>query len=163
MIERQTIPHLNALIDGSKILGEQLSSSFRGCHTTSSLKIVFFTRKVVWSSLIKLHSCSWHILMLTSRAKKWGIICLCSLGVVHKLRGQNFAVFWPCIYVWWTFVDISFTMYVLSTWSFQDFIPSPWCYWYVPRLIEYELMISNFGKIYFNHFISISYFTNSIN
>ena len=46
MVERQTIPHMNALLDGSKILGEQLSSSFRGCHTTSSLKSVFFTRKV---------------------------------------------------------------------------------------------------------------------
>ena len=21
-------------------------------------------------------------------------------GVVHKLRGQNFTLFWPCIYVW---------------------------------------------------------------
>ena len=46
MVERQTISHMNALLGGSKILGEQLSSSFRGCHATSSLKSVFFTRKV---------------------------------------------------------------------------------------------------------------------
>ena len=46
MIERQTIPHMNALLSASKILGEQLSSSFRGCHAFSSLESVFFTRKV---------------------------------------------------------------------------------------------------------------------
>ena len=46
MVERQTIPHMNALLSGPKILGEQLSSSFRGCHATSSLKSVIFTRKV---------------------------------------------------------------------------------------------------------------------
>ena len=46
MVERQTIPHMNALLSASKILGEQLSSFFRGCHATSSLKSVFFTRKV---------------------------------------------------------------------------------------------------------------------
>ena len=47
MVERQTIPHMNALFGASKILGEQLSSSFRGCHATSYLKSAFFTRKVV--------------------------------------------------------------------------------------------------------------------
>ena len=46
MVERQTIPHMNALLGGTKILGEQLSSFFRGCHATSSLESVFFTRKV---------------------------------------------------------------------------------------------------------------------
>jgi len=46
IIERQTIPHMNALLGGIKILGEQLSSFFRGCHTTPSLESVFFTRKV---------------------------------------------------------------------------------------------------------------------
>ena len=45
-VERQTIPPLNALVDGTKILEEQLCSSFRGCHATSPLKSVFFTRKV---------------------------------------------------------------------------------------------------------------------
>ena len=60
--ERQTIPHINALLSGTKILEEQTSSFFRGCQATSSLKSVLFTRKVAWSSLIELHSCSWHIL-----------------------------------------------------------------------------------------------------
>ena len=80
MVERQTIPHINALLSGSKILGEKLSSSFRGCHATSSLKSVIFTRKVAWSSLIELQSCSWHILTPTSRPFKWGIICLSSIS-----------------------------------------------------------------------------------
>ena len=43
MVVRQTIPYMNALLGNSKIVGEQLSSSFRGCHATSSLKSVFFT------------------------------------------------------------------------------------------------------------------------
>ena len=80
IVERQTIPHLNALVDGSKMSGEELCSSFRGCQATSPLKSVFFTRKVAWQPLIKLHGWAWHILMPTSRAKKWGIICLCSLS-----------------------------------------------------------------------------------
>ena len=84
MVERQTIPHLNAPFDGSKILGEQLCSFLRGCHTTSSLKSVFFTRKVAWSSLIKLHGCSWNILKPTSRAFKWSIICLSSISGSHS-------------------------------------------------------------------------------
>ena len=80
MVERQTIPHSNALVDGLQILGEQLCSFLRGCHATSSLKSVFFTRKVAWSSLIELHGCSWNILKPTSKAKKWGIICLSSIS-----------------------------------------------------------------------------------
>ena len=78
IVERQTIPHLNALVGGTKILEEQICSSFRGCHATSPLKSVFFTRKVEWQLLIELHSWAWHILRPTSRAKRWGIICLCS-------------------------------------------------------------------------------------
>ena len=58
MVERQTISHMNALLGGTKMLGEQLSSFLRGCHATSSLKSAFFTREVAWSSLIELHSCS---------------------------------------------------------------------------------------------------------
>ena len=46
MVERQTILHMNTLLNGIKILGEQLSSYLRGCHATSSLESVFFTRKV---------------------------------------------------------------------------------------------------------------------
>ena len=80
MIERQIIHHMNALLGGFKILGEQHSSYFRGCHPTSSLKSIFFTRKVAWSSLIELRSWAWDILSLTSRAKKWSIICLRSLS-----------------------------------------------------------------------------------
>ena len=53
--------------------------------------------------------------------KQW---VLYPLGSVHKLRGQNFALFWPFIYVWWTIVDISFTMYVLSTWTIENLKPS---------------------------------------
>ena len=62
MVERQTVPHMNAPVGGSKILREQLSSLFMGCHTTSSLKNVLITRKVLGLSLIKLHSCFWQIL-----------------------------------------------------------------------------------------------------
>ena len=46
IVERQILSHLNALVDGSKILEEQICSSFKGCHATSPLKKVFFTRKV---------------------------------------------------------------------------------------------------------------------
>ena len=55
-------------------------SSFRGCHATSPLKSVFFTRKVAWQPLIELHNWDWHLLTPISRAKKWGIICLCNLN-----------------------------------------------------------------------------------
>ena len=41
-VERQTIPHLNALVGGFKMLEEQIRSSFRGCRATSSLKSMFF-------------------------------------------------------------------------------------------------------------------------
>ena len=74
---------MNALVGGSKILG-QLCCSFRGCHATSSSKSVFFTRKVAWSSLIKLHGCSWDILKTISRTFKWGIICLSSITGSHS-------------------------------------------------------------------------------
>ena len=46
IVERQTVPHLNALVGGSKILEEQICSSFRGCPATSPLKSVFLTIKV---------------------------------------------------------------------------------------------------------------------
>ena len=80
MVEKQTIFHLNALMCGSKILGEQLCCSVRGCHATSSLNSVLFRRKVVWQPQIELYSCTWHILEPTSRATKWDIICLHSLS-----------------------------------------------------------------------------------
>ena len=41
IIERQIIPHSIALVGGSKGIGEQLCTSFWGCHATSSLKSVF--------------------------------------------------------------------------------------------------------------------------
>ena len=84
IVERQTIPHLNALVGGTKILEEQLWSSFRGCHATAPLNSVFFTRKVAWQSLIEVHSWAWDILTPTSRAKKWGIICSCSSSGSHS-------------------------------------------------------------------------------
>ena len=62
-----------------KMLEEYLCTSFRGCHATSPLTSVFFTRKFEWQPLIELHSWAEDILSPTSRAKKWGIICLCSL------------------------------------------------------------------------------------
>ena len=80
MVEKQTIPHLNALIRDSNVLGEQSCCSTRGCHATSPLKSVLFRRKVLWQLLIELHSCTWHILEPTSRATKWDIICLRSLS-----------------------------------------------------------------------------------
>ena len=83
IVERQTIPQLNVLLGGTKILEEQLWSLFRGCHATSPLKSVFFTRKVAWQSLIEVHSWAWDILTPTSRAKKWGIICSCSSSGSH--------------------------------------------------------------------------------
>ena len=76
VVEWQTIPHLNALVNRSQILGQQLCSLLRGCQTTSSLKCVFFKRKVAWSSLIRLHDYSWDILEPTSRELKWGIFWL---------------------------------------------------------------------------------------
>ena len=105
IVERQTISHINALLSSSKILGEQLSSSFRGSHATSSLNSVFFTRKVVWLSLIKLQSCSLHILTLTSRAFKWGIICLSSISGSHsnplftKYSNPSDEYIWAAVYV----------------------------------------------------------------
>ena len=83
IVKRQTIPQLNALVSGSKILEEQSCSCFRDCHATSPLKSVFFTRKVAWQSLIEVHSWAWDILTPTSRAKKWGIICSCSSSGSH--------------------------------------------------------------------------------
>ena len=50
-------------------LEEQICSSFRSCHATSPLKSVFFTRKVAWQPLIKVHSWAWDILTPTSKAK----------------------------------------------------------------------------------------------
>ena len=78
--ERQTIPHLNALIRDSNVLGEQSCCGTRGCHATSPLKSVLFRRKVAWQLLIELHNCTWHIIEPISRAAKWGIICLYSLS-----------------------------------------------------------------------------------
>ena len=80
MAEKQTVPHLNALMCGSKIQREQPCRSVRGCHATSPLKSVLFRRKVVWQPLIELYCCTWHILEPTSRATKWGIICFPSLS-----------------------------------------------------------------------------------
>ena len=79
IVEKQTMPHLNALIHDSNVLGEQSCCSTRGCHATSPLKSVLFRRKLLWQLLIELHSCTWHILEPTSRATKWDIICLRSL------------------------------------------------------------------------------------
>ena len=84
IVERQALSHLHALVGGSKILEEQICSSFKGCHATFSLKSVFFTRKVGWQSLIKLQSWAWDILSPTSRAKKWGIICLRNSSGSHS-------------------------------------------------------------------------------
>ena len=80
IVERQIIPQLNALVNGIKIVEEQLCTSFWGCHATSPLKSVFFTRKVAWQSLIELQSWALDIISPTSRAKKWDIICFCSLS-----------------------------------------------------------------------------------
>ena len=67
------------LASGSKIIEEQLCISFRGCHATSPLKIVFLTRKVVWQPLKELQSCSSSILVPPTRAFKWGIVCLSTI------------------------------------------------------------------------------------
>ena len=53
---------------------------FQGLSHNLFFKTCVFTRKVAWQPLIKQHSWAWHILMPTSRAKRWGIICLCSLS-----------------------------------------------------------------------------------
>ena len=47
IVERQKIPQLNAPVGGSKILEEQICSSFRGCHATSPLKSVFLKKGFV--------------------------------------------------------------------------------------------------------------------
>ena len=44
------------------------------------------------------------------------------LGVVHKLRGPIFDLFWPPTYLSWTFVDIWCTTYPLSTWTYKNLI-----------------------------------------
>ena len=95
---------INALVDGSKILGEQLWSSFKGCHATCSLKMSF-TRKVAWWFLIKLHSCSWHILEPASMALKRDIICLCSISGSHsnslltKYSNLAYVCIWAVVYM----------------------------------------------------------------
>ena len=81
IVERQTIPHLNAQVGVYQKLEEQLSCSIRGCHTAPSLKSIFFRRKVAWQPLMELHSWAWDILKPTSRATKWSIICFYSLTV----------------------------------------------------------------------------------
>ena len=58
----------------------QLYRSIRGCHTTFLVKNTLFKEEVAWQPLIELYSLAWHILTPTSRAKRWGIICLCSLS-----------------------------------------------------------------------------------
>ena len=111
MVEKQTIPHLNALIRDSNVLGEQSCCSTRGCHATSPLKRVLFRRKVLWQPLIELYSCTWNILEPTSRATKWDIICLCSLSNslsnplrlkigkvgVEQIRNRVYIFFVKCI------------------------------------------------------------------
>ena len=112
MVEIQAIPHLNALVDGFKILEEQIRSSFRGCHATSPLKVCFFTRKVSWQPLIELHSWAWHILTPTSRAKNLGIICLCSLSGSYTNLLQSKICRVACalncnrVYMYYTFLRI---------------------------------------------------------
>ena len=65
----------------------------------------FFIRKVAWQPLIELHSCAWHILMPTSRAKSWGIICLFSLTDFLSNPLQNeiaegvYAELWDRVYI----------------------------------------------------------------
>ena len=63
IVQIQTIPHLNALAGGSKIPGEQLSSFFRGCHTTFLVKNTLFKGEVAWQPLKELQSCSSSILL----------------------------------------------------------------------------------------------------
>ena len=93
IVERQTISHLNALVGGSKILEEQICSSFRGCHATSLLKSVFFTRKVVWQPLIKVHNWAWDISTPTSRAKnEVSFVCVAQVVltlIYFKAKSEN--------------------------------------------------------------------------
>ena len=90
-VERLTIPHLNSLINGIKTLGEQLCCYIRGRHTTSSLKSVFFSRKVVWQPLIELQSSASDVLQPTAWdlfGEQLIIICLCSFsGSLSNLLG----------------------------------------------------------------------------
>ena len=114
IVERQTIPHLNALVGDSKIIREQLSCSIRGCHATTSLKSVFFRRNVAWSSLIELHGCSLEILEPTFRGLKWGIICLSSTSgslsnpLFTKYSNPLVRYFRSVVYKEWTFTTLYF-------------------------------------------------------
>ena len=128
MVERQTIPHMN----------EQFSSFFRGCQATSFLECVFFTRKVAWSSLIELHSCSWHILTPTSRTKKWGIICLRSsigsrlstikqkveMGVwsitIQSVSGRTFSASGHCLLYYQQISFLSLVTYFAPEFTLQS-------------------------------------------
>ena len=58
IVARQTIPHLNALVNGSKILKEQLSCSIRGCHATSSLQWIRYSSANNWCKIVFRTECS---------------------------------------------------------------------------------------------------------
>ena len=83
-LQKQMIPHFLALDVWLKISQAQLCSSIRGCHANFLVKNTLFKGEVAWQSLKELQSWAWDILSLTSRAKKWGIICLRSSSGSHS-------------------------------------------------------------------------------
>ena len=131
IVERHTIPHLNALVGGTKILEEELCSSFRGCQATFPLKSVFFTRKVAWQSLIEVHSWALDILTPTARAKKWGNIYSCSSSgshsnclqskmwkwAYHQIRNRVYHNTFFCIYFSLYFINYYYVLVIIIYYS----------------------------------------------
>ena len=48
-------------------------------------------------------------------------------GVIQKLHGPIFDLFWPPTHLSWTFVDIWSTTFPLSKWTYKNLTTSPLC------------------------------------
>ena len=87
-LHKQMIPHFSALDVSIKICQAQVCSSIRGCHATYLVKNTFFKGEVAWQRLKELQSCSSSILVLTTRAFKWGIVCLSIIIACGEIKGN---------------------------------------------------------------------------
>ena len=79
------IPHFLVLDVGVKICQAHLCSSIKGCHATFLVKNTLFKGEVAWQSLKKLDSFSSSILDPSTRAFKWGIVCLSTIITLEKI------------------------------------------------------------------------------
>ena len=76
------IPHFLAVNIGVKISQAQFCTSIRDCHANFLVKNTLFKGEVVWQPLKELQSCSSSILELSTRAFKWGIVCLSTIIIL---------------------------------------------------------------------------------